>query len=980
MPQIPTQQYTSRDFQTTIEALKVLLKSQFPDGHWEKLLEQDVPLGMLSALAWIHEQDAFYMDRRWQNTYLDLADERAAVISLCKQIGYTMRPRTAASAAVRCYPQPVKPVSVVIKAGTLSPFGDTFFEFIEDVTIPAFSNYWPDESATEIVVVTEGQTKQSIFTASGDPFQSYEMPFDNVIQGSLSVKIAGDDWEQTASLIYNEGDTLGRDVFTGDGTDSQMVTLELFNAIIDPNDEDTLTVLVDGEQWLQVPVFTGGPQEFIAYQSVGGVTTVQFGTAASGSAPGVGAIIDVIYLITGAQKRYTLSYDENDRPTIFFGDDQSGKIPPTGSDITVTYRVGGGIIGNVEIGSIDSVVQGYLNAPPASPSDVVETAEVRIYNYSKGTGGNPREELDHARYYAPLYAKSNERAVTRSDFEVLASTYYDARYGAPAYAAAKLHQDVPELNQVDVALWSRDVTGRLTTAGESLKASVKKFLQTRRTMCTYVETMDGTTYYFDVLLAVSLKRGFYTTTVFSNLQTAVQSFFDSALVMPGKDIRINALFEKLNTVAGVFSVTIENIIGTAVIEKSQTSNGLTATYSFLFDTPLGQSIVPDSVRIIAASQEANDDGAGALVGDVNPVGVNTVEYTTGRATVTFATIPAGSLLVRAEARFYAELRWEEDHSSDFIGLGSLDGITEYHPIIQRPPLGMAEGQTLDFYLPAYLLPIEKGRLYFIAGYGAPIGSLLGNLVQAYDDGEGNIVGDVDPLAVNIVNYQTGRVQMRWNQMPYPTATTPYVATLSPNADGVTKDFSFTTAAWPGPLGQAKGLICADFSGYPTWGVEARFYDNWQGSLFGPYLDNRIDSIFNYVTGGGTLHFSTPPQSPGVPPHTFSLQTKPVTLVLYSAFVFSVKKPALPGHDLYWFADNEGKIWGTSPDGYPTTRLDHRTGHYVGRLSSSIVGGRTVKVQYDSFLQSASRNIPIASNAIGSFSRTICRVLEEEIDL
>jgi hypothetical protein len=968
-----------------MEALKVHLKARFPDGHWEKLLEQDVPLGMLSALAWMHDQDAFYMDRRWQNTYLELADERAAVISLCQQIGYRLRPQTAASVSVRGYPQPVKPVQIVIPAGTLIPHKDTFFEFIEDATVPASAPFWPDETETEIIALTEGQTKQTIFTADGEDFQSYEIPFNSVIEGSLSVVISGETWEEVASLIYNEGDTLGRDVYVGSGLDSQTVQLTLFNAIIGVDEADKLTVLVDGVEWQYVETFTGGPQEFVVYQTAAGVTTVQFGLDASGAAPGDGSIIDVIYLITGAQKRYTLTFDENDRPTISFGDDENGKVVPDGSEITVTYRVGGGVIGNIEIGEIDTVVQGYLNAPPGTDPLTGETlpgetTEVRIFNPSKGSGGNKREAIDHARFYAPLFAKSNDRAVTRSDFEVLASTFFDARYGAAAYASAKLHQDKPEINQIDVAVWSRDATGRLSTSGDALNVAIQKHLQSRRTMCTYIEMVDGVTYHFDVYYAVSLRSGFFTTTVFSELQTATQNFFDSALVMPGRDIRINALFDAVNQVAGAYSVTIENIVGTILVEEAQTADGSTNTFEFLFENPLGQAIVPESLQITTGAQTVNDDGVGNIIGDIDSTGTNTIDYDTGKVNASFLDIPPANTNVRAEIRYEAELEWEEDHSADFAGLGALDAVTEYSPIIQRPPIGMAESQALDFFLPTYLMPVVPGRLYFISGFGAPAGSPFGNQLQAYDDGEGNIVGDVDPTATNTVDYRTGRVQMTWNQLSYPTATTPYTATLSPNADGVEVDFTFTTAGWPGPLGTAEGNIRASFNGYPGWGLEARNWDNWQGQLFGFYLDNRGDSLFDYTTGNGSLHFAQAPASPGVPPHTFSVYTTPITIVIYSAFVFSVKTPAAAGHDVYWFADNIGKIWGTTPDGYPTSRLDHRTGHYVGRLSSTPSTGRTIKVMYDAFLQSKARNIPIGSNAIGTFSRTIPRELEEEIDL
>jgi len=983
MAQVPTQQYTARTYQSTMEAMILNLRAKFPDGNWETLLDQDVPKAMLSTLAWLHEQDVFYFNRRWLNDYLVLADDRETVTYICKGLGYRMRPPTAASAAIRAYPKPTKPVPVIIPAGTVVSYGTTFFEFLDDATIPAFSNYWPDESTDELIVITEGVTKSVTFISDGTPWQTLLVPFENVIEDSLTISISGETWEEVSSLVYIEGESLGRDVFTGDGLDGQTYTLSLLNGIVDEDNNDSITVIVDGIEWIQVTNFTSGPLEFKSFQLATGVTQVVFGLAADGSAPILDAVVDCIYLISGSQKRYELSYSDKEQPTIYFGDDTTGRIPAVGSEIIISCRVGGGVIGNIEPGALDVTVQGYLGAAPDPAAGVnPESTEIRILNYAKGTGGNPKESIDHAQYYAPRYAQSNKRAVTANDWEVLASTYFDERYGSPAYASAKLHQEVPESNQIDVALWSRDSEGRLTTAGESLKRAVAKFLQTRRLQCVYEEMVDGVVYYFDLSLSVSLQNNFYTTTVFSNLTAAVQQFFDSALVMPGRDIRISELFRKLNAVEGVYSVTIDSIIGTEKEELTSTADGLTAVFTYQFSNPLGQEIVPESVILTAGTQEISDDGEGALTGDIDATGTNTVDYATGKVVGTFLTIPTINTTVFAEARYVAKLEWEEDLSAELTGIQLLDLLTDYSPIIKRPPIGVADGQVIDFYIPAYLMPISKGRLYFISGYGAPLASPFGSELYAYDDGEGNIAGNIDTTVTHEVDYRTGRVQFTWLATPYYTPPAVLSAQLTQNADGARTSFDFTIPLWPVgvPVPTPVGNVKLDFSTYPTWGAEAIMYANWQNIIFGTYLDNRADSYFNATTGVGKLYFATAPASPGLPPHTFPISFAPVTTMLYSALVFSVKASGTTNYELYLYADNEGKVWGTTPNAYPTSRLTHKTGQLVAELSAGIAAGRSIMMRYDSYLQSNTKNVPIGLNAIGTFGRTIITELAEEMDL
>lgn len=979
--QAPTQQYTARTYQSTIEAVIEWLQIQFPDGRWKKLLEQDIPRAMVATLAWMHEQDAWYFNRRWINDYLVLADDRESVIAICRQLGYRLRPATAASVAVRAYPQPVKPVVVVIPAGTAIPYGDTYFEFLEDATIPAFSNFWPDTTTDELIVITEGITKQVTFTSDGTAWQQFDVPYERVIEDSVVVEVADEEWEEVNSVVYVEGNALGRDVFAGDGTDGQEYKFGLLNAVIDIDAHDAVTVLIDSVEWVQVTAFTGGPNEFLLWRNADGETFIRFGTVAAGAAPIVGSVIDVIYLISGAQKRYELAYSEKEQPTITFGDDLTGCIPPIGSQIVVTCRVGGGVVGNIDIGEMDTIIQGYLGVAPDPANNInPETTAVRILNYERGTGGNPREEIDHAKEYAPRYAQARNRAVMAGDWEVLASTYYDARYGAPAYAAAKLHQEVPESNQIDVALWSRDDNGRLTTAGLSLKRAVEKYLQSRRLQCVYEEMVDGVTYYFDVLLSVSLRRNFYTTTVFSQLQTAVQSFFDSALVMPGKDVRINELFRELNKVEGVHSLTIDGIIGTVLERQTTTADGVLAEYSFRFENPLGQNLVPESVSMQAGIQEANDDGAGTFVGDVDATGTNTVVYTTGKTTVTFDTVPVVNTTIIGEARYYAKLEWEEDLSLVLPGFDLINRVTDYNPIIQRPPFGVGTGQTLDFYMPDYTQPLIPGRCFFIGGFGGT--GAGGNERHAYDDGDGNILGDVDPTGTNTIDYRTGRVHLKWDAVPYQNFVTLWTSTLVEAVDGVRTDFTFTTAGWtpaalPLPWGW-MGVIELDFSAFPLWGAEAKLYINWYNQIFGTYLDNKGDSLFAKLTGLGNLHFDTPPGAGGGP--NFPLRATSVTHVIYSSFVFSVKTPGAPGHDYYLFADQTGELYGTTPDSYPTARLEHSTGQCYARLTGTISGGRTILFSYDSFLRANAKNVPIHSNAIGTYGRTTIEELEEEVDL
>jgi len=972
MSTLPQVTYTDRTQESVLRSLNKLLRTRFPED-FKDAAKAGIAQACITALSYMHGQRSFYYNRLAINSLLSTCDTREAAREICKQLSYTLRPATSASVAVRAYVQPMQTVPVTLRQGTLVTVGDLVFEVPQDTVIPASKAVWPDETTDAIIALSEGKTQEDTFVGTGEPWQQYLLTRTNVVHGSLRVTVGGVEWGIVQSVIFAEGSGYGRDGFTGDGADGQTYTLSLLNAIIDPEDADAPILLVNGEPWLQVDIFTGAEKEFILTQDVDGVTTLAFGLGADGSAPGTGQRIDLLYHITGSQRRLQVGYDDDDRGVLTFGDSQTGLIPPTGASIVATYRIGGGTRGNVSIGAIDTTARGFL-------PDGKEIS-VRLYNYEPGSGGEPRETLDHAKYYAPDYAKSNERAVTVADHNALGSTYRDPFYGAPAYTSAKLKQSKPEKNEVQIAVWSRDEDGHLAAAGTALKKALLAYMNSKRIACVYYSMVDGTVIYFDIAIDVSLKSGYYADTVFANIQTTLQSYFDSALVKPGDDLSLSQLYSVIQKVDGVYRAVITQVTGTIKILNTYTGDGSSAVVSGRLVKPDGLDIVAGSVRIdepsqTTPSQSAADDGEGGFTGDINPLATNQIQYDTGVFSVELASAPATNVPIFVTARYVANLDWIENLETSG-SIASVDLVSEYNPIVKRPPRGMVTGQTVAFNIPSDLMPIVPGRCFFLGGYG------LAPLV-AFDDGEGNIFGDVDPAYTNVIDYEAGTVSFKWNAPPVSTGLV-CPMTISPAPDGTTKVFTFqptNPALWfptIAPASEYKGQIRLDFS--TAWAASGfrDVFDNWQEHLDGLDAEHYSESYIRYANGYGQIEFKSAPQAGE--PTTVNAVVSPVTQFLYSAFVWYVKTLGGPGHDFFLYADNEGRVWGTPANAYPTDRLDHTTGHIVSGLTGGPVpAGRTPVISYDSWLQANERDLPVDDLQIGGLGRMIATELEKEINL
>ena len=126
-----------------------------------------------------------------------------------------------------------------------------------------------------------------------------------------------------------------------------------------------------------------------------------------------------IYFASGASdKIFEVTYDDNYNGTIIFGDGSVGISPEDTAAYTVFYRIGGGSRGNLAKNSINTSITALVNG---------SSETVSITNVSKATGGSNAETVDHAKKYAPLEFRRQDRLVTlgscRSSSSVLLGQY-----------------------------------------------------------------------------------------------------------------------------------------------------------------------------------------------------------------------------------------------------------------------------------------------------------------------------------------------------------------------------------------------------------------------------------------------------------------------------------------------------------------------------------------------------------------------------
>lgn len=175
-------------------------------------------------------------------------------------------------------------------------------------------------------------------------------------------------------------------------------------------------------------------------------------------------------------RHYIALMDENKLTNIEFGDGLSGLKPSNTQPFYALYRVGGGTIGNVGQRKINSFVS----------SEIVGIGE--IFNPDQPMQyGLAEESLSSAKILAPKMFQTNDRAVTVTDFEVLACR-------VPGVLRAKAIETFNENGDVIVYVSTAD---RGITSNE-FKKEVKDYIEARMLVNSNVIIKDAEYKDYDV--------------------------------------------------------------------------------------------------------------------------------------------------------------------------------------------------------------------------------------------------------------------------------------------------------------------------------------------------------------------------------------------------------------------------------------------------------------------------------------------------
>jgi len=590
----PQFDFTARDWDTNLEALKEFIRIRHPED-WTSFFDGDLSTALLEAIAYNSTLLGYTLDRQALESFLDTLQLRESAMHFARQNSYQIRRNTSASVPVYASASraPSTGERFVIRQGVQirdkmgQPWEvaeDTFLEegYVNPTheilkygdikgTVPNTTNV---TEVKALVKLEPGSSVATLVDENGERFPS-DINFSQRVQAGHILKL-GNEWNGTSftsipsppkdeyaiistskfdydvydnSIIYLDRAWSGTAVWSGKWTiESRNVVLIQGESKIDrataPSElESRKNYIVEGAYF---PVVMGSLDTPTASGS-----SQLTGVAGSGIDVYVNGIQwteTVSLLFEGPDSRsFQVDFDNNDRFTVQFGDGVFGSLVPSEATIEIHYRIGGGSKGNISQNLIDTSITIGDSFGSASTS-------IQLYlsnTYTVGTGGQDRESLQDLKKNIPAHIRTNDRAVTIEDYEYLASNFSDPIAGRVKVAKGVIHKNlVPrEQNIIWVYTWVEGSNGQLTAPSLTLKRALLEYLNARKLVTDEVVIVDGIVTPTPIEMRYCFEKGADSVKVEQKVQSAINQIFVD--LKPGDPLRLSNLYEAVEAVAEV---------------------------------------------------------------------------------------------------------------------------------------------------------------------------------------------------------------------------------------------------------------------------------------------------------------------------------------------------------------------------------------------------------------------------------------------
>jgi len=220
-------------------------------------------------------------------------------------------------------------------------------------------------------------------------------------------------------------------------------------------------------------------------------------TSTDSSVEGAYTEVDNVYFASGSSdKIFEIVYDDAYNATIVFGDGTVGISPDDSASYFVQYRVGGGTRGNIVKRALNSTLSITLDGAANTGT---------LTNTSLGTGGSNAETVQHAKQYAPLTFRRQDRLVTLEDYSVFANTFMST-FGTVGKATSVTRKAYASANTIDIYVLEKASDVQLQQATPNFKTQLLDKINEKKMATDEIVIVDGLIRTLDLVTTIRIDK------------------------------------------------------------------------------------------------------------------------------------------------------------------------------------------------------------------------------------------------------------------------------------------------------------------------------------------------------------------------------------------------------------------------------------------------------------------------------------------
>lgn len=538
--------YATRDFAGLRQELVNLTKEYYPD-----LVKNTNDASIFSVLldlnAAVADNLHFHIDRVWQETMLDFAQQRQSLFHIAKTYGIKIpgnRPSVSlcdfsVNVPVRGDKEDDRYLGI-LKSGAQVSGGGQIFETLEDIDfsdpfnsrgepnrlkIPNFdnNNKLISYTITKREPVVNGVTRiyrRVISELDQKPFLKIYLPEQDVLG--------------VTSVIHKEGTSFGANPTSSEFSNITNKWYEVKSLIQDKVFVPDPTAASDSDNF-KAGTYIDVNNKFITEYTPEGYFSLTFGSGT------VNPLDNLDNYMNGTMKVNLATYLNNM---------SLGSVPKANTTLFVKYRIGGGKDSNLGVNVITSVdnVEFEVNGPNENFNSQVQQS-LRVTNVTAAVGGADQPTIEELRNMVAYNFAAQDRAVTLNDYKSLIETM-PSTYGAPAKVNV-----MEEDNKVKIKLLSYDENGNLTDiVSNTLKNNILSYLSEYRMINDYIDITSGQVIDLSLEIDLIVDKNEKTSDI---LKTTIQdtiNFFAIEKRKMGDPLFVGDLMREIGTVSGVVNV------------------------------------------------------------------------------------------------------------------------------------------------------------------------------------------------------------------------------------------------------------------------------------------------------------------------------------------------------------------------------------------------------------------------------------------